>query len=288
MDKVLLEMFTQWIYKAPGKVNETVVIKKVLPALDQEEKKLFYKEVALLNGLNHPNIVKMKGVCQNPLSIMLEYCYFDFKPFGEDVRVTSLSGFLLQINEYKCQGFHDLVNHAAVEIIQGLAYLHSKGIAHRDVKPANVLVNNRHYSVLSDQEEIAQQYESRPIACKLTDFGESRSLFTQTQSVLASKTSNLDRGTVVYLAPEVLVEELCLSGASISDLMLADIWALGMVLFSMLNPSLKCPYLVEIREAGGVKSQEELKTFIRSLLRVGKHPTQDETYQVGVAPCGVL
>ena len=84
----------------------------------------------------------------------------------------------------------------------------------------------------------------------------------------------------MYLAPEFLVEELCLSGASISDLMLADIWALGMVLFSMLNPSLKCPYLVEIREAGGVKSQEELKTFIRSLLRVRKHPTPDETYQV--------
>ena len=124
-------------YKAPGKVIETVVVKKVLPALDQEEKKLFYKEVALLNGLNHPNIVKMKSVCQNPLTIMLEYCYFDFKPFGEDLRVTSLSGFLLQINEYKCQGFHDLVNHVAIEIIQGLAYLHSKGIAHRDVKPAH-------------------------------------------------------------------------------------------------------------------------------------------------------
>ena len=98
-------MFTPWITKLQERFIETVVVKKVLPALDQEEKKLFYKEVALLNGLNHPNIVKMKGVCQNPLSIMLEYCYFDFKPFGEDLRVTSLSGFLLQINEYKCQGF---------------------------------------------------------------------------------------------------------------------------------------------------------------------------------------
>ena len=61
-------------YEVPGNVIETVVVKKVLPALDQEEKKLFYKVVALLNGLNHPNIVKMKGVCQNPLVIMLEYC----------------------------------------------------------------------------------------------------------------------------------------------------------------------------------------------------------------------
>ena len=68
-----------------------------------------------------------------------------------------------------------------------------------------------------------------------------------------------------------------------------DIWALGMVLFSMLKPSLKCPYLVEIREAGGVKSQEELKTFIRSLLRVGKHPTPDGTYHVerGIVWCAL-
>ena len=38
----------------------------------------------LFRPVNHPNIVKMKSVCQNPLAIMLEYCYFDFKPFGED------------------------------------------------------------------------------------------------------------------------------------------------------------------------------------------------------------
>ena len=36
-------------YEAPGKVAETVVVKKILQALYQDEKKLFYKEVAL-NG----------------------------------------------------------------------------------------------------------------------------------------------------------------------------------------------------------------------------------------------
>ena len=74
---------------------KTVVVTKMLHVLDQGEKKLFFKEVALLNGLLHPNIAKLLGVCHQPLAIMLEYVYFDFKLFGvEDLRVSSLSDFV--------------------------------------------------------------------------------------------------------------------------------------------------------------------------------------------------
>ena len=118
-------------YRFSGDTTTTkVVVKKMLQVLDQEEKKLFFKEVALLNELHHRNIVKFKAVCCQPLAMMLEYMYFDFKQFGEDVRVSSLSDFLLQIDEFNCEGFHELVTHAAMEIVEGLTFLHSKGIAH--------------------------------------------------------------------------------------------------------------------------------------------------------------
>ena len=123
-------------------------------------------------------------------------------------------------------------------------------------------------------------YQSRPVACKLTDFGESRSLLIQTQTVLASKTNNVDRGTVVYMAPELLLKEMALSTASIDDLKLADIWALGMIFSTMINPNLKSLYILEIRSQGGLSSQAELKSFITSLVRSERYPMQDAKYEI--------
>ena len=40
------------------------------------------------------------------------------------------------------------------------------------------------------------------------------------------------------MAPELLVKEMLISVASIIDLFLADVWVLGMIFFSMINPSL--------------------------------------------------
>ena len=71
------------MFKAPGsEETETVVVKKMINVRDQEERKLFSGEVAILHGLNHTNVVKFKAVCYKPQAMMLEYTYFDFNPFG--------------------------------------------------------------------------------------------------------------------------------------------------------------------------------------------------------------
>ena len=72
-------------------------------------------------------------------------------------------------------------------------------------------------------------------------------------------------------------------------LALADIRALGMIFFCMINPSLKYPYRSEIRSAGCVSSPEELKKFICSLFRQKKHPLPDTNYEIQRATvwCGL-
>ena len=109
-------------YRFPGDdKTTTVVVKKILHVLDDEGKKLFSKEVALLHDLKHKNIVEFKAVCWQPLAMMLEYMYFDFKQFGSDVHVSSLADFLLKTDELNCVDFHELNYHAAAEIVEGLA-----------------------------------------------------------------------------------------------------------------------------------------------------------------------
>lgn len=79
------------------------------------------------------------------------------------------------------------------------------------------------------------------------------------------------------------------SDAFIPDLLLADLWALGMIFFCVINSSLKFRYRSEIRSARCVSSPEELKKFICSLFRQKKHPLPDTNYEIQRATvyCGL-
>ena len=178
--------------KLPDKSK--VVVKKLISA-DEETKKSLIKEARLLQNLRHANVVEFKGICTDQLSLLLEYAYFDFRPFGCDIQTHNLAEFLAVCEESSCDGMNVAVfTHAAFDVAPGLKYLHQNNIAHGDLKPANILVYNWHYDHLSDQEKIKQIIAIKPLVCKLADFGESRSTDIQTQNMLKSRTNRVDRG----------------------------------------------------------------------------------------------
>ena len=79
--------------------------------------------------------------------------------------------------------------------------------------------------------------------CKVTDFGESRSRATQTASIWHSATKNIQRESPAYMAPEIFVESKMSTAVTMEDL---HVWAMGMVLFMLLNPNLKRPFSAEL------------------------------------------
>ena len=108
----------------------------------------------------------------------MEYSCFDFDPFGIEKRVSTLANFLHLVDEdFDFTSFADLLPICAKDIITGLEYLHGKNIAQRDLKPANILVSNQHYSnpcLIKGDYKTA--HAECPIVCKLANFGLSRSL----------------------------------------------------------------------------------------------------------------
>ena len=172
-----------------GNPAQKVVLKK-LKNLSLDSKAHFKKEAKILNSVKgHPNIVTFMAFFSDPYCIMMQYLSFHFGIFGLNKNVSSLADFLqVMDSEFSLlSSFSDILPVCAKDILTGLKYLHDNNIAHRDLKPSNVLVCNQHLyngevtdgSILS-----SKAFKECPIVCRLTDFGQSRGVDIQTQSIV--------------------------------------------------------------------------------------------------------
>ncbi|EGR33141.1 hypothetical protein IMG5_060910, partial [Ichthyophthirius multifiliis] len=144
-------------------------------------------EIENLKKLRHQNIVRYLGVNEkdNQICIFLEYV-----PGG------SISQLLCKYGKFN----ETLIRKFTEQILFGLEYLHVHEIIHRDIKGANVLV---------DENGI----------CKLADFGSAK-------KIIEEKTyNNSIRGTPYWMAPETIKQQG--SGR------FADIWSLGCTIIEM-------------------------------------------------------
>ncbi|KAL1635650.1 ATP binding [Neofusicoccum ribis] len=213
------------------------------------------REIGLLRELKHPNIVQYLGSNSDEthLNIFLEYV-----PGGSVATMLINYGPLLE----------PLVANFVRQILTGLAYLHSKDIIHRDIKGANILVDNKG-------------------RVKISDFGISKRVEASTLLSPSGGKKGANRvslqGSVFWMAPEVVKQTAYTRKA--------DIWSLGCLIVEMLtgsHPHADCSQLqaiFRIGAAGGNASptipdntSDELKVFLTRTFEIEheKRPTADE------------
>lgn len=180
--------------------GEMIAVKQVeLPrtASDREDSRqkgvvaALKSEIETLKDLDHPHIVSYLGFEETSsfLSIFLEYV-----PGG------SVGSCLRKHGKFEEQTIKSFLH----QILEGLAYLHSKGILHRDLKADNILVD----------------FEG---VCKISDFGTVR----RSDDIYGNVENMSLQGSIFWMAPEVV--SLSKKGYSAK----VDIWSLGCVVLEM-------------------------------------------------------
>jgi serine/threonine protein kinase len=118
------------VYKGKLKgSSEIIAIKKIKIDLENEGiPSTALREITILRELQHPNIIELKDVIcnNNKLYLLFEFAEYDLRKFLEEYENKHLD--------------EETIKSFLYQILDALAYCHSKKIIHRDLKPQNILL----------------------------------------------------------------------------------------------------------------------------------------------------
>lgn len=189
------------VYRAhDASLDRDIALKILAPHLAWEPDTVarFKQEARIAARLKHPNIVAIHEIGEMDGQIFIAMELIE----GESLR-----------DHLKRRGSLSVEETIALlsPIADALDYAHSQGVVHRDVKPANILLETTHHG------------QTRPV---LSDFGLVKSLAQSTEITQ----SGAVLGTVEYMAPEQADSERANEIGPATDL-----YALGIVAYHMLT-----------------------------------------------------
>lgn len=109
-----------------------VALKKVrFDNFEPESVRFMAREIVILRRLDHPNVIKLDGIVTSRLSCSI---YLVFEYMEHDLSgLLSCPDIKFSESQVKCY---------MKQLLSGIDHCHSRGVMHRDIKGANLLVNN--------------------------------------------------------------------------------------------------------------------------------------------------
>ncbi len=181
------------VYKAEDQKLKRMVALKFLPShvsATEQDKARFIQEAQAAAALNHPNVCSVIDIQEHEGRIFIVMEFVD----GQTLR-----------DKRGSIGFKQAVD-IGVQIAEGLAAAHEKGIVHRDIKPENIMVR---------RDGIAQ----------IMDFG-----LAKLKGVSRLTREGSTVGTAGYMSPEQI------QGQEVDHR--SDIFSLGVLLYEMFTGQL--------------------------------------------------
>lgn len=210
------------------------------------------RDLVVISGLPHPNILTFYGVCEptngGPAQMVCELMSGDLAKYIKEAKNKKRPTQQLPTQQLLPT---QVLLRVLRDVSSALTHLHAHGVVHRDVKPANVLLREGGEQV------------------RLCDFGSSKDL----QSTIQQMTTI---GTLDYMAPEVLNKER--AGRP------ADVWSFGVLLFECVTGTPCKPragmteLTKELEQAGCLPKLMELFVDCHAQ-RPDKRPAMAEIYR---------
>ncbi|KAF9731127.1 Fatty acyl-CoA synthetase and RNA processing-associated kinase 1 [Paraphaeosphaeria minitans] len=179
-----------------------------------------YREIHILRGLEHPNIVRLHEMVETErhIGIILEYA-----SGGE------LFDYILNHRYLKDSAARRLF----AQLISGVGYLHKRGIVHRDLKLENLLLDRNRNIIITDF-GFANTFDANDELSEDIEFNLGNKDYIKAMGLEgtdAARRGDLMQtscGSPCYAAPELVVSDSLYTGRKV------DVWSCGVILYAML------------------------------------------------------